>query len=120
MSSSLLAATALTEALERSGLTQAQLAERAGVSRALVRNYLRGAHQPSVPQLDRLLRAAGQQLEVTVRPLQWHDPGAGPKRRRTPEEQGRALVDVLDLADAIPVRRRTELRFPPFRQLAAR
>jgi hypothetical protein len=46
---------------------------------------------------------------------QWHDPGEPAFRHRTPVEQGQALLDVLTLADAIPVRRRTELRYPPLR-----
>src|SRR3954447_12446359 len=111
----------LTAAQRQSGLTSSQWAAKAGVSRSLLHGYLRGKHQPSLPQLDRLLQAAGQRLHVEVRPVQvWRDPGAADKPKRTREEQGRALLDVLSVADAIPVRRRTALRYPPIRELAKR
>jgi DNA-binding phage protein len=114
-----LAAALLQEAQRRSGLTPSAWATKAGMSRALLHNYLRGRHQPSLPQLDRLLRAAGQELRVDVRPAPtWSDPGAMQKPRPSRADQGRALIDVLGVADAIPVRRRrTELRYPLLRDL---
>lgn len=63
-----LAATTLQEALTRCGLTPAQLASRAGVSRALVHDYLRGAKQPSVAQLARLVRALGLEPVIDLVP----------------------------------------------------
>ena len=112
------AAALLLAAQRRSGLTASQWATRAGVSRSLLHGYLAGKHQPSLPQLERLLQAAGQTLHVEIRPAQaWRDPGSPAKARRSREERGRALLDVLSVADAIPVRRRTALRYPPLRDL---
>lgn len=113
----------LTEAQQRSGLTSSQWAARAGVSRALLHNYLRGRHQPSLPQIERLVEAAGLRLrvELTAAPT-WTELGreadtaAGAQRDR--HAQAQALLDVLSLADAIPVRRpRSELRYPLLRDL---
>jgi transcriptional regulator with XRE-family HTH domain len=123
-----LAARLLATAQQRSGLTPSEWSAKAGMSRALLHNYLRGRHQPSLPQLDRLLRAAGQQMHVEVRPtVSWQDPGETAKlrrgregRRRSREEQGQALLDVLSVADAIPVRRRSALRYPVLRDLLVR
>lgn len=60
--------TVLRDGLLRSGLTAAQLARRAGVSRALLRDYLLGAKQPTVPQLRRILGAAGLELTLQLTP----------------------------------------------------
>src|ERR1700710_2631061 len=99
-----LAAGLLQEAQRRSELTPSAWATKAGVSRALLHNYLRGRHQPSLPQLDRLLRAAGQELRIGLRPVPtWSDPGAAHEHRPSRVEHGRALLDVLSVADAIPV-----------------
>ena len=59
---------ALHDGLMHSGLTPAELARRSGVSRALLRDYMLGAKQPSVPQLRRILRAAGLDLTVQLAP----------------------------------------------------
>src|ERR1700709_1607683 len=104
MDDSLQAARLLEAAQQNGGLTSSQWAARAGVSRSVLHGYLRGKHQPSLPQLDRLLQAAGQRLHVEIRPVQvWRDPGESDKPRRSREESGRALLDVLGVADAIPV-----------------
>jgi transcriptional regulator with XRE-family HTH domain len=114
-----LAESLLLEAQRRSKLTSSAWASKAGVSRALLHNYLRGRHQPSLPQLDRLLRAAGQELHVSLRPVPtWSDPGAAHDHRPSRAEQARALLDVLSVADAIPVRRETELSYPLLRDLS--
>lgn len=46
-------------ARSRSGLTQAELAERAGISQPLLSSYERGRIQPTLPVLMRLEEAAG-------------------------------------------------------------
>jgi transcriptional regulator with XRE-family HTH domain len=83
--------TALHQMLDTRGLTAAELARRAGVSRASVSEYLHGHRQPRVGQLERLAEAADLQLEIHLRPS-WH----------WRKEQ---LEDVLELADALPLRR---------------
>jgi hypothetical protein len=50
------------------------------------------------------------------RPAWARDPG---ERDRRPADPGDVLVDLLELADALPPPPRTELEFPPFRTLVA-
>lgn len=50
----------------RAGLTQAQLARAAGTSQPTLAAYESGAKSPSVRTLDRIVRAAGASLEVTL------------------------------------------------------
>ena len=58
------AATLLRKERRRRGLTQGELARRAGTSQAAVARYERGHVSPAVSTLERLLRAAGAQLEL--------------------------------------------------------
>ena len=118
-----LAAATLEDALHRSGVTPARLASRAGVSRALVHDYLRGAKQPSVAQLARLVRSLDLEpvieLVPSYRPLTMVELGVllhreGSKSRRwrllqeflrgygdaEPEERSGLLVEEPALVDA--------------------
>jgi uncharacterized protein len=54
----------LREARRSAGLTQAELAHRARTSQAMVARYETGAASPTVRTLQRLLRAAGRDLEL--------------------------------------------------------
>lgn len=90
------------------GLTQRQLAERAGTSAAAVCLYEQGARVPRTDTLARLMAAAGATLEL----------GATGTTTIDLEANARALVDVLDLADALPHRPPGPLRFPVFAELA--
>lgn len=45
--------------MEREGMVQIQLAERAGVSQRTISNVVRGAHQPRIEVLDALAKALG-------------------------------------------------------------
>ena len=54
----------LCRARHDSGLTQGELAARAGTSQPAVNRYERGAALPSLPTLERLVRAAGYSLVV--------------------------------------------------------
>lgn len=98
------ASTLVKEARTRAGLTQRQLAERAGVSQPVIAAYERGRRQPSWPMLEKLLEAAGFELQVLLRQRQAAD---------DLEDRGRQLVQVLDLADVLPQRWKGPLRFPP-------
>jgi transcriptional regulator with XRE-family HTH domain len=93
---------------ERQGLTQADLARRAGTSQPVVSAYEHGRRDPTLGTLGRLVDAAGAQLRVAavVR-------SDGPPPARTVEEHARRLVDVLLLADAIPARRRARVLRAP-------
>jgi transcriptional regulator with XRE-family HTH domain len=87
--------------LEASGLSQAELARRAGLPRSVVNAYVRGGREPGAEALVRLAAAGG--LEVDLVP------------RKPPVDVDRAskiLVQVLELAEALPFRRRPELGYP--------
>jgi hypothetical protein len=58
----------LREARERGALTQAQLAERAGVTQSVVSAYESGRRQPSLPVLLKLLQASGHTLDAMLVP----------------------------------------------------
>jgi transcriptional regulator with XRE-family HTH domain len=54
----------LKEARDRAGLTQRELARRAGTSQAMVARIEGGQQSPSVATLERLVRACGLELRV--------------------------------------------------------
>jgi transcriptional regulator with XRE-family HTH domain len=66
----------LKEARDRAGLTQRELARRAGTSQAMVARIERGQQSPSVATLERLVRACG--LELRVETSGGDAPPAGP------------------------------------------
>jgi transcriptional regulator with XRE-family HTH domain len=87
--------------LTRSGLTQAELARRAGLPRSVVNAYVRGTREPGADTLARLAAAGGLKLQLAP--------------RKAPVDIDRAskiLVEVLELAEALPFRPRPELRYP--------
>jgi transcriptional regulator with XRE-family HTH domain len=91
--------------VDDSGLSQAELARRAGIPRSVLNVYLRGRREPGVNALLRLAGAAGFDLQLA--------------RRKAPvdaERAGKILVQVLELAEALPFRPRAELGFPPLAQ----
>jgi transcriptional regulator with XRE-family HTH domain len=98
-----LPATAIAgEILNRSGLRQAELARRAGLPRSVVNAYVRGSREPGADALARLAAAGGFELKLNP--------------RKPPVDVDRAskiLVQVLELAEALPFRPRPELDFPP-------
>lgn len=90
-----------SEIVSRSGLRQAELARRAGMPRSVVNAYVRGKREPGADALARLAAAGG--LELTLVP------------RKPPVDVDRAskiLVQVLELAEALPFRPRPELGYP--------
>lgn len=96
------------EIQRRSGLSQAELARRAGIPRSVLNAYLRGGREPGADALLRITAAAGMNLRVD--------------RRRPPVDPDRAsriLVQVLELAEALPFRPRAEMQFPPLAQRLA-
>lgn len=90
----------LGRARSDAGLTQRELARRAGTSQPAIAAVESGRKQPTVATLARWLDAAGAGLTV--------EPAAAVRLRRRGEE----LVLVLRLAQALPFRRSTTLRFP--------
>ena len=101
------AATTLRAARRRAGLSQEELAERAGTSHATVSAYENGRKQPAVETFGRLLAATGTRL--LTRPAEWPVVQVSDAQLA---RAGRTLVAVLDLAAALPSRHRPELRFP--------
>lgn len=96
------AGTPLAEQIrEQSGLSQAELARRAGLPRSVVNAYVQGTREPGVEALSRLAAAGGLELKLN--------------RREPPvdaERAGRILVQVLELAEALPFRPRADLDYP--------
>ena len=94
--------------LHRSGLSQAELARRAGIPRSVLNVYVRGHREPGADTLMRIAAAGGYELGLT--------------ERRAPvdaERAGEILVQVLELAEALPYRPRADLDVPPLaRRLA--
>lgn len=62
----------IREARRRAGLSQDELGRRAGVTQSVISAYESGARQPSLPMLERLVRATGGELEISV-----HGPTSG-------------------------------------------
>lgn len=88
----------------QSGLNQAQLARRAGIPRSVLSAYLAGTRRPGSDALLRLGAAAGFDLQLS--------------ERKPPVDERRAseiLVQVLELAEALPYRPRAEIESQPLR-----
>lgn len=62
------AARLLRDARNDAGLTQVQLARRAGVSQPVIAAYEAGSREPSVPMLARLVEATGRNLIMRFEP----------------------------------------------------
>ena len=90
----------------RAGLSQAALSRRADMPRSGVNAYDHDKRDPGVDTLARLAAAAG--FELQLRPA---------VHRVDPERAGRLLGQVLDLAEALPHRRRRGLAPSPFARL---
>jgi predicted nucleotidyltransferase/DNA-binding XRE family transcriptional regulator len=63
------AGSVLREARLRAGLTQAELASRAGITQSVISAYEAGRRQPSLPVLHSLIDAAGLELRIELRQL---------------------------------------------------
>jgi transcriptional regulator with XRE-family HTH domain len=86
---------------QRSGLSQAELARRAGIPRSVLNVYIRGHREPGGDALIRIASAGGLDLNLRER-----------RPPVDPERAGRILVQVLELAEALPFRPRAEMQFP--------
>jgi transcriptional regulator with XRE-family HTH domain len=56
----------IREARRSAGLTQEQLAERAGVAQSVIARLERGGGNPTIATLERVLHAAGHRLELNA------------------------------------------------------
>ncbi len=95
------AAALVDEIRRRSGLSQAEIARRAGLPRSVVNAYLRGNREPGADVLARLAAAGGFELQLAP-----HKPPLDVERA------SRILVQVLELAEALPFRPRLKLNYP--------
>jgi transcriptional regulator with XRE-family HTH domain len=107
MSRKMVASDLIGDIRHRSDLTQAELGRRAGMPRSVVNAYGRGNREPGVDALARIAAAANLKLEIA--------PVASPV---DPERAGRLLAQVLDLAEALPHKRRGSLSYPPLTRLS--
>jgi len=66
MLTSMSTSTLIRDARKRAGLTQAELAERAGVTQSVIARLERGGGNPTFLTLERVLHAAGHRLELSA------------------------------------------------------
>jgi uncharacterized protein len=97
----------IAEIRRTSGLTQAELARRAGLQSSVMSAYSHGHRQPSVAALARIAAAAGMELRI----------GLAPDSIEAQERAGHVLAQVIDLAEALPYQPREELAYPPLNRL---
>ena len=92
----------------RHGMTQADLARRAHTSQPVISAYEHGRRDPTYLTLRKLVEAAGEQLQID---------SISPRSDLLPpgdlKDHARRLLDVLSLADAIPLRRRASVLRAP-------
>jgi transcriptional regulator with XRE-family HTH domain len=98
------AAALLQLARIKSGLSQGQLSERAGVPATMISAYERDRRQPTVPTLMRLLKAAGFDLRIHLVPSDPHDDVlAELDSRRGPKERQRIDRQIEAWRNAEPI-----------------
>jgi transcriptional regulator with XRE-family HTH domain len=89
----------IREIREERGLSQAELARAAGLTRSVVNAYEHGRRQPGVDALARIAGSAGMRLQLTPEAVD-------------PFRAGRILEQVLDLASELPYRKPGKLEYP--------
>lgn len=99
------AALTLRRTRVRAGLSLRALAERSGTSHATLAAYEAGRIVPRVDTLDRILRAAGFESDISV----GRRPDATDSERVA---KGDELLQALTLAAMFPARHPRRLRFP--------
>jgi transcriptional regulator with XRE-family HTH domain len=98
----------LRDARRQARLSQAELAARTGTSQPTISAYENGTKEPSLQTLERLLAAAG--LRLTVAPREGRSPRS-PTRAQL-ASASRRLLDVIALAEELPVDHERTLRYP--------
>lgn len=79
----------------KADLTQAQLAERAGVPATMISAYERDKRQPTMMTLLRLVHAAGFELHMQLEPYDDHDDVlAALEAARSPQERARRDLEM--------------------------
>jgi transcriptional regulator with XRE-family HTH domain len=95
----------IREARRRSALSLRGLARRAGTSHATLRAYEAGNIEPTVPTLQRIVQAAGFDLDVALTPRVDGDSGG---------DRGEELEAALELAALFPADHPADPDFPRF------
>lgn len=99
----------IKECRRRAGLTLRSLAERSGTSHATISAYEAGRKVPNVQTLDRIVRAAGYEIDISLAPRM--------QSTLVGSTRGDELAAVLLLAEAFPVRHNPVLTAPVFSRL---
>jgi len=87
----------------KAGLSQRELAERAGVAPTMISAYERDKRQPTLATLLRLLEAAGFELRMGLAPRDPHDDVlAALESERSPIERARRDREVDQWRNAVP------------------
>ena len=94
------------ESRRRAGLTLRSLAERADTSHATISAYESGRKVPTVETLDRIVRAAGYELDVSLAPRM--------QSTLVGTNRGDELAAVIELAESFPARHDPVLTAPVF------
>ena len=88
----------MREARRRAGMTQRQLAARAGISQPTIARIEAGDVRPAFGRILELVRAAGFDLDIHVVPMDEDAVAMGERNlRRTPGERLDALVAAVEL-----------------------
>ena len=86
------AARLIREARRAAGLSQRELARAARTSQPTLARYEKGKVTPSLATLERILRAAGSRLSLSLEPLRTRGPGPA---REALERNRDAVLEVL-------------------------
>jgi transcriptional regulator with XRE-family HTH domain len=81
-------------ARHEAGLSQRELAKRAGTSQATLSAYEAGRKSPSLETLARIVRAAGQDLRIRLERLDDHDQWVAAYEASLPPDQVSAWRDL--------------------------
>jgi len=91
----------LREARRRAGLTQTELASRAGTTQSAIARIERGGSSPSFERLTSLIRLCGLDLEVRLVPSDDHETTMAEENlRREPTARLRNMLAVAALRGA--------------------
>ncbi len=95
----------LRSARSTAGLSLRQLAARAGTSHSTLLAYEKARKAPAVTTFLRILEACGQAVDVQLSPR---------VRERDGLPRGEELREVLELAEAFPLKKPRRLDYPRF------
>jgi transcriptional regulator with XRE-family HTH domain len=99
-------------ARERSGISQRELARRAGTSQAAISRIESGREEPTVERLERVLASLGWRAEVTLVPIAQHDADRADLLEQAALDPSTRLERGLDAIE----RQRSKIRRHPRRK----